>query len=51
MMHNCVSDVQVHSDFPSLPVKTVLDSRVAPRDTIFFSVGEGTYPLPDAVRR
>ena len=51
MMHNCVSDVQVHTEFPSLPVKTVLDSRVAPRDTIFFSVGEREYPIPDAGKR
>jgi len=49
--HGCVSDVQVHTDFPSLPVNTVLESRIAPRDTVMFSVGEREFPLPDATRR
>lgn len=34
------SDVQAHTDFPSLPVRTVLEARIAPQDTIFLSVGE-----------
>ena len=33
-----ISDVLVHSDFPSLPVKTILQVRIAPHDTAFLSV-------------
>lgn len=49
-MHNCVSDVQVHTDFPTLPVQTTLETRIAPMDTVFFSVGETAYPLPGPVK-
>ena len=51
IMHNCVSDVQVHTDFPTLPVQTALETRIAPMDTVFFSVGEKEYPLPDATKK
>ena len=46
-MQNCVSDVRVHSDFPTAPVKTRLAGRIAPHDTMFISVGEHAWPLPD----
>ena len=49
-MHNCVSDVQVHTDFPTLPVQTTLETRIAPMDTGLFSVGETAYPLPGPVK-
>ena len=45
-MKACVSDVLVHTDFPSLPVKTCLSGRIAPRDTMFISIGEHEWPLP-----
>ena len=35
-----ISDVLVHSDFPSLPVTTTLHGRIAPHDTMFISVKE-----------
>ena len=40
-----ISDVKVHTDYPSLPIATTLRSKVAPHDTIFFSVGEHEIPL------
>jgi hypothetical protein len=40
----------VHSDFPSLPVKTILQVRIAPHDTAFLSVGEHEYSMPSAPR-
>ena len=43
-----ISDVLVHSDFPSLPVKTILQVRIAPHDTAFLSVGEHEYTMPSA---
>ena len=43
-----ISDVLVHSDFPSLPVKTILQVRIAPRDTVFLSVGTHDSPMPSA---
>lgn len=45
-LKECVSDVLVHTDFPSLPVKTCLSGRIAPRDTMFISIGEHEWPLP-----
>ena len=45
-MKECISDVLVHTDFPSLPVKTCLSGRIAPRDTMFISIGEHEWPLP-----
>ena len=45
-MKGCISDVRVHTDFPSLPVKTCLSGRIAPRDTMFISIGEHQWPLP-----
>jgi hypothetical protein len=46
-MKECISDVLVHTDFPSLPVKTCLSGRIAPRDTMFISIGEHEWPMPD----
>ena len=46
-MGKCISDVLVHSDFPSMPVTTQLTGRIAPRDTMFVSVGEHEWPMPD----
>ena len=46
-LKECVSDVLVHTDFPSLPVKTCLSGRIAPRDTMFISIGEHEWPMPD----
>ena len=43
-----ISDVLVHSDFPSLPVKTILQVRIAPHDTAFLSVAAHDYTLPSA---
>ena len=43
-----ISDVLVHSDFPSLPVKTILQVRIAPHDTAFLSVGTHDCPMPSA---
>lgn len=45
-MKGCISDVRVHTDFPSLPVKTCLSGRIAPRDTMFISIGEHQWPFP-----
>ena len=42
-----VSDVKVHTDFPSMPVKTVLKLRVAPHETALISLGEGDFPMPE----
>ena len=44
---DAIPDVLVHSDFPSLPVKTILQVRIAPRDTMFISIGEHEWPMPD----
>ena len=41
-----ISDVKVHSDYPSLPFTTSLKGKIAPYDTIFFSVGEHEIPFP-----
>ena len=35
-----ITDVLVHSDFPTKPLKTILCGKVAPMDTMFFSVKE-----------
>ena len=35
-----ITDVLVHSDFPTKPLKTILHGKVAPMDTMFFSVKE-----------
>ena len=43
-----VSDVLVHTDFPSLPVTTTLHGRIAPHDTMFISVKEHASPSPSA---
>ena len=43
-----ISDVLVHSDFPSLPVKTILQVRIAPHDTAFLSVAAHESPMPSA---
>ena len=43
-----ISDVLVHSDFPSLPVKTILQVRIAPHDTAFLSVGSRECQMPSA---
>ena len=43
-----ISDVLVHSDFPSLPVTTVLRGRIAPHDTMFLSVKESEIIPPSA---
>jgi hypothetical protein len=43
-----IADVRVHSDFPSLPVKTILQARIAPHDTVFLSVGTHESPMPSA---
>ena len=43
-----ISDVLVHSDFPSLPVRTILQGRIAPHDTMFISVNAHESPLPSA---
>ena len=42
----CVADVRVHTEFPSRPVTTILQLKVAPRETAFISVSEGEFPLP-----
>lgn len=41
-----ISDVKVHTDYPSLPLTTVLKGKIAPCDTIFFSVGEHEVAFP-----
>ena len=46
IIHDCISDVKVHTDFPVTPPGTVLNCRIAPRDTVFFSVKEVKFPLP-----
>lgn len=46
-MKKCVSDVKVHSEFPSRPPDTILQVKIAPRETAFFSVREGEFPLPE----
>ena len=43
-----ISDVLVHTDFPSLPVRTILQGRIAPRDTMFISVAEHESQPPSA---
>ena len=43
-----ISDVLVHTDFPSLPVRTILQGRIAPRDTMFISVAEHECAMPSA---
>ena len=43
---NSISDVEVLRDFPSLPVKTGLNVKIAPHDTLMLSVGEHEQPLP-----
>ena len=40
------SDVKVHTDYPSLPMATALRGKIAPHDTIFFSVGEHEVAVP-----
>lgn len=41
-----VSDVKVHTLFPSLPVSTVLKLRLAPRETSLISIHESLHSLP-----
>ena len=43
-----ISDVLVHTDCPSLPVRTILQGRIAPRDTMFISVAEHECIPPSA---
>ncbi|MBO5940591.1 MAG: hypothetical protein J6R18_05295 [Kiritimatiellae bacterium] len=45
-MDGTISDVLVHSDFPSLPVTTILRGRIAPHDTMFISVKERAITPP-----
>lgn len=40
MVNLPISDILVHSDFPTKPLKTILQGKVAPMDTMFFSVKE-----------
>ena len=42
----CVADIRVHTDFPSRPVTTLLELKVAPREAALFSVEERDFPLP-----
>ena len=42
-----ISDVKVHTASPSLPLATSLRGKIAPHDTVFFSVGEHEIPRPD----
>ena len=46
-VQKCISDVLVHSDFPSKPVQTCLSGCVAPHDTMVISFGDHEWPLPD----
>lgn len=43
---NSISDVEVLRDFPSLPVRTGLNVKIAPHDTLMLSVGEHEQPIP-----
>lgn len=45
-MKASISDVKVHTDYPSLPMATALRGKIAPHDTIFFSVGEHEVAFP-----
>jgi hypothetical protein len=47
-MDGRISDVLVHTDFPSLPVTTTLKGRIAPHDTMFISVKEHEIIRPSA---
>ena len=41
------SDVRIHTAFPSLPIRTVLEGRIAPQETMFLSVREREDPGPN----
>jgi len=47
--YDAISDVKVHTDFPSQPFATTLSGRIAPYDTIFFSVGEHVVPMSNEI--
>ena len=47
-MDGSISDILVHTDFPSLPVTTTLRGRIAPYDTMFISVKEHAILPPSA---
>lgn len=50
VMNLDISDILVHTDFPTLPPKTAIQARIAPRDTVFLSVKDHeVVPSPVAV--
>ena len=46
-LKKCIADVKVHTEFPSRPLDNIIQIKVAPRETAFFSVRESEYPLPE----
>ena len=46
-MNQPCSDVRIHTAFPSLPIRTILEGRIAPQETMFLSVREREDPGPN----